>query len=202
MDKSLDEVIATRPKNQRRVGRRASAKTQVLGSPANAATRAATQNAAAAKVVAAAAPSSQPADKIIVSNLPADVNEVQIKVYNFRRHLAPLSLLTFLSRNSSIPLLALFAMSLYTMTVPAGQKGLPRFTSREKEMVPRRTNSTTTASSMGVSIATFLSAFLRLRSWEQAAPEVQRSPLPCNAGRSPLSKILGDDTPQALKSAS
>jgi len=78
MDKSLDEVIATRPKTQRRVGRRAPAKTQVLGNPANAAARAAAQNAAAAKVVATATPA-QPADKIIVSNLPGDVNEVQIK---------------------------------------------------------------------------------------------------------------------------
>ncbi|KAN0084289.1 hypothetical protein V8E55_007793 [Tylopilus felleus] len=79
MDKSLDEVIATRPKNQRRLGRRSPAKAQVLGNPANAAVRAAAQNAAAAKVVAAANPTSQPADKIIVSNLPGDVNEVQIK---------------------------------------------------------------------------------------------------------------------------
>ncbi|KAH0826548.1 hypothetical protein J3R83DRAFT_4902 [Lanmaoa asiatica] len=79
MDKSLDEVIAARPKNQRRVARRGSAKAQVLGNPTNAAVRAAAQNAAAAKVVAAATPASQPADKIIVSNLPADVNEVQIK---------------------------------------------------------------------------------------------------------------------------
>jgi len=79
MDKSLDEVIATRPKNQRRVGRRTPAKAQVLGNPANAAVRAATQNAAAAKVVASANHTAQPADKIIVSNLPADVNEVQIK---------------------------------------------------------------------------------------------------------------------------
>ena len=52
----------------------------MLGNPTNAAARAAAQNAAAAKVVAAATPVSQPADKIIVSNLPADVNEVQIKV--------------------------------------------------------------------------------------------------------------------------
>ncbi|KAF9225907.1 hypothetical protein BS17DRAFT_699596 [Gyrodon lividus] len=99
MDKSLDEVrrtrntilrgskserlvaqvISSRPKSHRRTGRRSSAKAQVLGNPANAATRAAAQNAAAAKVVAAAAPTSHPADKIIVSNLPADVNEVQIK---------------------------------------------------------------------------------------------------------------------------
>ena len=139
----------------------------MLGSPANAAARSAAQNAAAAKVVAAAAPTSQPADKIIVSNLPADVNEVQIKVLDLRRHLIPVSLLTLLSRNSSIPPSVLFVMSPCTMTVLAGQKGLPRSTSREKEMAPRRTNSTTTASSMGVSIATFLSAFLRPYSWEQ-----------------------------------
>jgi THO complex subunit 4 len=68
----------------RRGGRRGSAKTQVLGNPANAVTRAAVQNAAAAKVVASANPTSQPADKIIVSNLPADVNEVQIKVLGLR----------------------------------------------------------------------------------------------------------------------
>ncbi|KIJ61518.1 hypothetical protein HYDPIDRAFT_96165 [Hydnomerulius pinastri MD-312] len=80
MDKSLDEVIATRPKSHRRgTGRRTSAKAQVLGNAANPAARAAAQNAAAAKVVAAAAPTSHPTDKIIVSNLPADVNEVQIK---------------------------------------------------------------------------------------------------------------------------
>ncbi|KAG6377501.1 hypothetical protein JVT61DRAFT_15309 [Boletus reticuloceps] len=77
MDKSLDEVIATRPKNQRRLGRRTPAKVQVLGNPANAAVRAAAQNAAAAKVVATANHTAQPADKIIVSNLPADVNEVK-----------------------------------------------------------------------------------------------------------------------------
>jgi hypothetical protein len=99
MDQSLDEVsgtrldtffwslnlffqviASTRTKHQRRPGRRTPAKTQVLGNPANAASRAAVQNAAAAKVVAAGTPASQSADKIIVSNLPPDVNEVQIKV--------------------------------------------------------------------------------------------------------------------------
>ncbi|KAF9233358.1 hypothetical protein BU15DRAFT_66665 [Melanogaster broomeanus] len=82
MDKSLDEVIAARPKTRRRTvgtGRRTSAKAQVLGAPGVAATRAAAQNAAAAKVVASAAPASQSTDKIIVSNLPIDVNEVQVK---------------------------------------------------------------------------------------------------------------------------
>ncbi|CCM03301.1 uncharacterized protein FIBRA_05429 [Fibroporia radiculosa] len=75
MDKTLDEIIATRPKIVRR---RPSAKQQVLGNPAAApATRA---RAAASKAAAApVATQQQPADKIIVSNLPNDVNEVQIK---------------------------------------------------------------------------------------------------------------------------
>ncbi|KAH7886876.1 hypothetical protein F5I97DRAFT_1870954 [Phlebopus sp. FC_14] len=80
MDKSLDEVIASRPRGHRRgIGRRGSAKAQVLGNAANPVTRAAASNTAAAKVAGAVAPASHPADKIIVSNLPGDVNEVQIK---------------------------------------------------------------------------------------------------------------------------
>ncbi|KAJ8592401.1 hypothetical protein M405DRAFT_733352 [Rhizopogon salebrosus TDB-379] len=79
MDKSLDEVIATRPKGPRRgAGRRggAAAKAQLLGSTgAHPATRAATATIKAA----ASSVAPQPADKIIVSNLPGDVNEVQIK---------------------------------------------------------------------------------------------------------------------------
>ncbi|KAI6029583.1 hypothetical protein BKA83DRAFT_4220673 [Pisolithus microcarpus] len=75
MDKSLDEVIAAR-KTQRR--RRPSAKAQLLGNTTSPATRVAAANAAGTKV-AAPATSAQPADKIIVSNLPSDVNEVQIK---------------------------------------------------------------------------------------------------------------------------
>ncbi|KAG1748315.1 uncharacterized protein EDB91DRAFT_1235683 [Suillus paluster] len=80
MDKSLDEVIASRPKGARRggAGRRAgaSAKAQVLGTTgAHPATRAATTGA----IKAAGTTPAQPADKIIVSNLPTDVNEVQIK---------------------------------------------------------------------------------------------------------------------------
>ncbi|KIY47361.1 hypothetical protein FISHEDRAFT_66083 [Fistulina hepatica ATCC 64428] len=72
MDKSLDELIASKPKGRR--GRRAgAAKAQVLGSgprrPAS----------SAAKGTAAPASSAQPTDKIIVSNLPTDVNETQIK---------------------------------------------------------------------------------------------------------------------------
>jgi len=81
MDKTLDEIIATRPKGIRRTSsRRNTGKAQVLGSPPR---NPATRVRAAATVAAKAAPtttaSQQPADKIIVSNLPPDVNEVQIK---------------------------------------------------------------------------------------------------------------------------
>lgn len=80
MDKSLDEVISSRPRGTRRggVGRRggAGAKAQLLGTAGtNPATRAATAGA----IKSAGATSAQPADKIIVSNLPTDVNEVQIR---------------------------------------------------------------------------------------------------------------------------
>ncbi|EGO03927.1 hypothetical protein SERLA73DRAFT_175623 [Serpula lacrymans var. lacrymans S7.3] len=85
MDKSLDEIISTRPKGIRRAtGRRGSAKTQVLGTGgASPSTRARHANNApvvnGAKAANAAPASTQPADKIIVSNLPQDVNEAQIK---------------------------------------------------------------------------------------------------------------------------
>ncbi|OAX38271.1 hypothetical protein K503DRAFT_691843 [Rhizopogon vinicolor AM-OR11-026] len=75
MDKSLDEVISSRPKGPRRgTGRRGgpAAKAQLLG--VHPATRAAT-----ATKGAAITPAAQPTDKIIVSNLPGDVNEVQIR---------------------------------------------------------------------------------------------------------------------------
>ncbi|THH01448.1 hypothetical protein EW026_g1228 [Hermanssonia centrifuga] len=76
MDKTLDEIISTRPKAGRRPSnRRPPAKAQILGSPANSpATRA---RAAPATNGTKTAP--QPTDKIMVSNLPTDVNEVQIR---------------------------------------------------------------------------------------------------------------------------
>ncbi|KAF7763573.1 hypothetical protein Agabi119p4_8110 [Agaricus bisporus var. burnettii] len=85
MDKDLDSIISDTKKatiaNKRRNPRR-NVRTQVLGSPAaTAATRPrVTGNAAAAptkNTLPAGVPST--ADKIIVSNLPADVNEGQIK---------------------------------------------------------------------------------------------------------------------------
>ncbi|TEB34127.1 hypothetical protein FA13DRAFT_1789293 [Coprinellus micaceus] len=80
MDKSLDEIIATKPKTGRRGGaprRRATptARTAVLGKP---------QPIVAQKVSAVAAGKAvdgvgAPSEKIVVSGLPLDVNEGQIK---------------------------------------------------------------------------------------------------------------------------
>ncbi|TBU34336.1 hypothetical protein BD311DRAFT_711437 [Dichomitus squalens] len=80
MDKSLDEIIATRPKGIRKSNpRRNSGKAQVLGNsnPAPATRARAVPASNGAKTVPPTA--SQPADKIIVSNLPPDVNEAQVK---------------------------------------------------------------------------------------------------------------------------
>ncbi|CDO70990.1 hypothetical protein BN946_scf184830.g22 [Trametes cinnabarina] len=81
MDKSLDEIIATtRPKGIRRSNpRRNSGKAQVLGTPNTAPATRARAAPAANGAKAPAATAQQPADKIIVSNLPPDVNELQVK---------------------------------------------------------------------------------------------------------------------------
>lgn len=77
------QIIATRPKGARRPGaRRGAAKTQVLGTSNSPVTRArAAPTAPANKVIA----TPQTSEKIIVSNLPVDVNEVQIRVSPRRR---------------------------------------------------------------------------------------------------------------------
>ncbi|KAH9478388.1 mRNA export protein mlo3 [Psilocybe cubensis] len=78
MDKSLDEIIASKPKAGRRgSSRRSSAREQVLGKPVTTPVqraRAAANPAADSKAVV-----TQASEKIIVSNLPSDVNEAQIK---------------------------------------------------------------------------------------------------------------------------
>jgi len=78
MDKSLDEIISSKPKAGRRgAGRRSTARAHVLGkpavTPAQRARTAATPATGTAKAVA------QGSEKIIVSNLPGDVNEAQVK---------------------------------------------------------------------------------------------------------------------------
>jgi len=82
MDKSLDEIISTKPKTGRRGGaprRRAPANTgrgAILGKPAHTPVQKVSV-VAATKAANAAAPTI--ADKIIVSGLPLDVNEAQVK---------------------------------------------------------------------------------------------------------------------------
>lgn len=66
------QIISSKKTVRRSTRRRVSARTTVLGTSAISPTT---------RVRAAAATTTNnPADKIIVSNLPADVNEVQIKV--------------------------------------------------------------------------------------------------------------------------
>ncbi|KAI0631277.1 hypothetical protein C8Q77DRAFT_198207 [Trametes polyzona] len=81
MDKSLDEIIASRPKGIRKSNpRRNTGKAQVLGTSNTApATRARAVPASNGAKIVPAATAQQPADKIIVSNLPPDVNELQVK---------------------------------------------------------------------------------------------------------------------------
>ncbi|EAU89501.1 RNA annealing factor [Coprinopsis cinerea okayama7 len=85
MDKSLDEIIASKPKGGRRGGaggaarRRSTGRQQILGKAAPAPAQ--KTRAAAAAVQPGKVTAAQPAlaDKIIVSNLPIDVNEAQVK---------------------------------------------------------------------------------------------------------------------------
>jgi len=87
MDQSLDEIISSRPKTRgvrRGGGRRGSARAQVLGTAATPAGRA--RAAAVAPTTVATTATARPAaatnaiaEKIMVSNLPQDVNEAQIK---------------------------------------------------------------------------------------------------------------------------
>ncbi|KAI0701052.1 hypothetical protein BC835DRAFT_1324750 [Cytidiella melzeri] len=77
MDKTLDEIINARAKGGRRTSsRRGSAKSQVLGSSNSPAARA---RAAPAATNTKGAGTPLPSEKIMVSNLPLDVNEPQIR---------------------------------------------------------------------------------------------------------------------------
>ncbi|RDB27920.1 mRNA export protein mlo3 [Hypsizygus marmoreus] len=82
MDKSLDDIISSKPRNARRgSSHRGSARSQVLGKPTISPAARVRANAPVTNgpKVAATAAAASPADKIIVSNLPTDVNEVQIR---------------------------------------------------------------------------------------------------------------------------
>jgi len=92
MDKSLDDIISSKPKGQRRgAGRRTSARTQVLGKPA--VTPVQRARAAAVPATDATKVVTQGSEKIIVSNLPGDVNEAQVKEL-FNQTVGPLKDIT------------------------------------------------------------------------------------------------------------
>ncbi|KAF7325873.1 RRM domain-containing protein [Mycena kentingensis (nom. inval.)] len=81
MEMSLDDIIAARPKTTRRPGQqRGKGRAQIVGAATagvNPATKARAKAALVPKQPAAAL--AQSADKIMVSNLPADVNDVQVR---------------------------------------------------------------------------------------------------------------------------
>ncbi|KAK7462921.1 RNA-binding RNA annealing protein [Stygiomarasmius scandens] len=85
MDQSLDEIIKSRPRTNRRRSAGRNARASVLGSGASGVTprsKAAVKAGTKTVVATPAAPTgaqSQIADKIMVSNLPQDVNEQQVK---------------------------------------------------------------------------------------------------------------------------
>ncbi|KAG6829054.1 hypothetical protein H0H87_012755 [Tephrocybe sp. NHM501043] len=93
MDRALDEIISTKPRNARRgSSKRGSARAQVLGSAGPspvARARASAPTGGAVKATTQTAPT----DKIIVSNLPIDVNEAQIREL-FNQTVGPLKEVT------------------------------------------------------------------------------------------------------------
>jgi len=97
LDMALDDIISTKPKRRqgRSVGRRGSARAQVLGTAPVVSPAARARARVRGRAVAAppATPQTTPADKIIVSNLPQDVNETQIKEL-FHSTVGPLRLVT------------------------------------------------------------------------------------------------------------
>ncbi len=100
----------------------------------------------------------QPADKIMVSNLPPDVNEAQVKVSNhdaFRVASGFAHDLSLPDRNYSRRLLAPSGKSISTTTAKAAQKVSHPFSSNARATAPRPISSTTTDSLMEVSIGYF-----------------------------------------------
>jgi len=93
MDKSLDEIISsTKTRTGRRgAGRRSSARAQVLGKPT--VTPVQRARAAATPATDTAKAVTQGSEKIIVSNLPGDVNEAQVKEL-FNQTVGPLKEIT------------------------------------------------------------------------------------------------------------
>lgn len=148
------KIIAARPRPARKPSsRRGVGRTEVVGKrdPApSARARYTTTTPGTGKPIPAPA---QTTEKIIVSNLPTDVNEAQVKVCS-RLLGVPRPLCSFVvcTRNCSTPLSDLSRTSPFTTMPPVAQRESPTLCFKEKATQPRPTSSTTTASLMGVSI--------------------------------------------------
>lgn len=80
MDKALDDIIASRPKPARKISsRRGAGRAEVLGKKETAPSVRARYNTTTPGVGKTSPAPAQAAEKIIVSNLPTDVNEAQVK---------------------------------------------------------------------------------------------------------------------------
>ena len=103
--------------------------------------------------------SPQPVEKIVVSNLPQDVNEAQVKVRRILFMKDNDEALTFVPsyRSFSRPRLDPCARSTSTTIQMAVPKAWPLSYSQRKGTATRPTSNTTIASSMGVSIRRLLS---------------------------------------------
>ena len=143
---SPSKIIASRPKPARKTSsRRGVARAEAVGrkDPApSARTRYTTTVPGTGKPTPASA---QATEKIIVSNLPMDVNEAQIKVCSRLMIHLFLMLTHFSDRNCSIPPSDLSRMSPSITIPPAAQKESPTSSLQEKETEAKPTNNTTTA---------------------------------------------------------
>ena len=144
---SPSKIIASRPKPVRKTNsRRGVPRAETLGRKdpaASARTRYTTTIPGTGKPTPAPA---QTTEKIIVSNLPTDVNEAQIKVCSCPL-VINLSLMPthFPDRNCSIPLSDLSRMSPFIMIPLVAQRESPISSSQEKGTEAKRTSNTTTA---------------------------------------------------------
>lgn len=137
----LQTIRANR--TSRKGSRRGAARNAILGSPVARAK-------AASAIKPTPAPSANTAEKIMVSNLPRDVNELQIRV-GLCRQLLDLDNSSF--RICSFRLLVQSGRSLCTMMQTVSPKESLLCTSNQKATPPRRMSNTTIDSSIAVSIA-------------------------------------------------
>ena len=149
-------VAANRPKGVRRSSRRGGAKSQVLGNaPSNPSTRAKAAPASASAKTATTA-GTQTSEKIIVSGLPVDVTEQQVKVRSNAEELYLAHTDASLANRSSSTLpSAPSAQSLFTTTPKVARRAWQKSSFQREATATRLNNSTTTGSLTEVSIDCF-----------------------------------------------